>query len=240
MKYAIYSDVHANLEALEAVYEDMDGRDVDCFVCLGDLVGYGADPEPVLERIVERASVIVAGNHDYAVAGKLDLDQFNQHARRAVNWTRDRLPDDYIGILHDLPLQDVRESVTFVHASPRNPEAFGYIMSAVDAHMNFQEMETDAGFVGHSHVPGNFHLEESLSYHRYEQFSLNDGDRAIVNVGSVGQPRDKDPRACYALYDTERRSVRIRRVDYDIETAAEKIYDASLPTSLGDRLFQGK
>ncbi len=240
MKYAIFSDVHANLEALEAVFADMDQQEVDEFVCLGDLVGYGGSPSEVMKLVYERVSLIVAGNHDYAISGKLSLEQFNTYAREAAEWTNEQLTEDQLDDLNTLPLLEMKEEMTFVHSTILAPEKFDYILTAYDAHMNFEEMETKVGFMGHSHIPVNFIYRENLHHNKDDRLDLDSDSRALVNVGSVGQPRDEDPRACYALYDSDEHLVEIRRVDYDIDTAANKIHDAGLPKLLGERLYRGK
>lgn len=240
MRYAVFSDIHANLEALEAVYADMDRRGVDEYICLGDLVGYGASPGPVMERVMDRTSRIVAGNHDYAICGKLRLDPFNTYARQAAEWTMDQLDDEWIDTLDQLPLMTSVDNVTCVHATFIAPERFDYILTAYDAELNFEGIGARIGFIGHSHIPVNFVMRDRLLHNEHRTLELQPGDRALVNVGSVGQPRDDDPRASYGVYDTEEESVRIHRVTYDIDTAANKIYEAGLPTLLGERLYRGK
>ncbi len=241
MKYAIFGDVHANLEALEAVFMDMDQFDIDEYLCVGDVVGYGADPEATIELVKERANCTVAGNHDYAIAGKLSMEYFNAYAREVAEWTMDRLDEDQLSFLEDLPLlKNWKDDLTLVHATFKAPEKFDYILTSYDAHINFQTMDTRVGFLGHSHIPANFLLKGNVINNQETEFTLEEDTRAMVNVGSVGQPRDEDPRASYCLFDAEEEKIEIRRVEYDIDTAANKIYDAGLPELLGERLYYGK
>ena len=240
MKYAILSDVHANLEALRAVLDDADAR-ADSVLCLGDTVGYGADPEACVELLATRARGIVAGNHEYGVAARLDLAWFNRWARAAAEWTRERLDDDHRAWLAALPLTLELADATLVHASPGQPDEWDYLVTAEDGWGVFGEFATRWCFVGHSHVPAMWSLGSSGPDHnpRPDTILSERGRRYIVNVGSVGQPRDRDPRACYALWDVEAGRVDIRRVAYDVAAARRKIEAAGLPRFLADRLAAG-
>lgn len=240
MKYAIFGDIHSNLEALEAVFEDVEEQEVDRLFCLGDLVGYGANPIEVLERVRERAEVIVAGNHDHAMAGILPLSHFNEFAREAAEWTVSEINQEHIRFLGRLPLIEEIDDLSVVHATFVSPYEFNYIMNDQQAAENFEELDTSLGFVGHSHVPMNFLERDDIRYSAAQKVELEDGLRLIVNTGSVGQPRDEDPRASYVIYDDEKGVIENRRVEYDIEMAAQKIKDAGLPAKLGERLFKGK
>lgn len=214
-------------------------------LCLGDVVGYGADPAACVEALGERAAAVVAGNHEHGALGLLDLRWFNPYARAAVLWTGSRLGEDHRRYLERLPLTAVVEEATLVHASPRNPEEWDYLMSAEDGFKVFGDFDTRLCFVGHSHHPGVWSLGSSGPEYAGRlpggetSIRLEAGRRYIVNVGSVGQPRDQDPRAAYALWDREVRTVTIRRVAYDHRTAAEKILAAGLPRVLADRLADG-
>lgn len=240
MRYAVLSDIHGNLEALEAVLADAASR-ADSLLCLGDVVGYGADPAACVELVAERAQAITAGNHEHGVAGLLDLDWFNAYARTAAEWTRERLDRDHLGFLAALPLMAEVGDATLVHASPRQPEEWDYLITAEDGFDAFGAFTTRLCFVGHSHVPGVWSLGSSGPEHLpgTVEAGLEHGRRYLVNVGSVGQPRDRDPRAAYALWDIERGSVAIRRVPYDIGTAQKKILAGGLPRLLSDRLSWG-
>ena len=240
MRYAILSDVHANREALEAVLADAAPR-ADAVLSLGDAVGYGADPIACLELLAERAHATVAGNHDHAVAGLLDTSWFNPRAAAAVEWTREQLDDDYRAWLGGRPLILELGDATLVHASPAQPEEWEYLMSAEDGFAVFGAFATRYCFVGHSHVPGVWSLGSSGPEHRRGDVGLTAerGRRYLVNVGSVGQPRDHDPRAAYALWDADGGEIRIRRVPYDVDAARRKILAAGLPRFLADRLAVG-
>jgi diadenosine tetraphosphatase ApaH/serine/threonine PP2A family protein phosphatase len=240
VRYAILSDVHANLEALRAVLADAAPR-ADGVLCLGDSVGYGADPGPCVELLAARARALVAGNHEHGVAGLLDLDWFNPAARAAAEWTRERLDDDHRAWLGALPLVSEVEDATLVHASPAQPEEWDYLVTADDGWAAFPHFATRWCFVGHSHVAGAWSLGSAGPEHeaRPQTVTAEAGRRYIVNVGSVGQPRDRDPRAAYAVWDTEAGRVEVRRVAYDVEAARRKILAAGLPRFLADRLATG-
>lgn len=241
MRYAILSDIHGNLEALRAVLADARERS-DAFLCLGDVVGYGADPEACIDVVARQCEVVVGGNHEHAVAGLLDLSWFNVWARAAAEWTRARLDDDERAWLGGLPLVREVGDATLVHASPANPADWDYLVSAEDGYAAFGAFAGRLCFVGHSHLPrawaqGSWGRDHDVAA---AEVRLATGCRYIVNVGSVGQPRDRDPRAAYALWDLEARRVTICRVAYDLQTAREKIVRAGLPRFLADRLAAGR
>jgi diadenosine tetraphosphatase ApaH/serine/threonine PP2A family protein phosphatase len=241
VRVAILSDVHANLEALRAVLADCAGQ-ADVLLCLGDVVGYGADPEACLELLAERSHALVAGNHEYAVTERLDLDWFNPYARAAAEWTAARLGNATRAWLAALPVVREFGDATLVHASPAGPEEWDYLLSAEDGYAAFGAFATRLCFVGHTHVPG-FWVAGSWGRRwqpRFEEVVLEAGCRYLINVGAVGQPRDHDPRAAYALWDDETRRVTIRRVPYDVAGAQRKILAAGLPAWLAERLVRGR
>ena len=237
MRYALLSDIHGNLEALEAVLAHAASR-ADAVLVLGDVVGYGADPVACLERVAERAQSVVAGNHEHGVAGLLDLDWFNDRARVALEWTRRRLDRDHLAWLSTRPLVAELDDATLVHASPDRPAEWDYLVSAEDGYEVFGAFATRVCFVGHSHRAGVWSVGSSGRAHepRTRAIELEAGRRYLVNVGSVGQPRDGDPRASYAVWDLGARRVTIERVPYDLPTAQRKILRAGLPRFLADRL----
>lgn len=241
MRYAILSDIHANLEALRAVLADAADR-ADGVLCLGDVVGYGADPAACVEIVGERVDMLVAGNHDHALAGLIEPSWFNTYARAALEWTAGRVDDDHRAWLGGRPLLAEVGDATLVHASPRNPEEWDYLRSGEDGWEVFEAFSTRLCFVGHSHRPAVWSLGSSGP--EFEpaatSASLESGRRYIINVGSVGQPRDHDPRAAYAVWDVEARRVDIRRVEYDIDAVRRKIHAAGLPRFLADRLAVGR
>ncbi len=240
MRYAILSDIHGNLPALRAVLADAEGR-ADGLLCLGDTVGYGAEPRLCVELVAERAAAVVGGNHEYAVAGLLDLGWFNRYARAAAEWTQEQLDDDHRAYISGLPLTAEVGDATLVHASPRHPEEWDYLVTAEDGFAAFGAFATRYCFVGHSHVPGVWSLGSSGPEHDATAADVTaaHGRRYIVNVGSVGQPRDRDPRAAYALWDADAGHVAIRRVPYDVTAARARIEAAGLPRFLADRLASG-
>jgi len=240
LRYAILSDIHGNLEALRAVLADCEGA-VDSVLCLGDTVGYGPDPLPCVELVAQKAEAIVSGNHEHAVAGRLDLGWFNRYARAAAEWTRERLDDDHRAYLGALPLLREVAGATLVHASPAQPEEWDYLVTAEDGFGAFGHFATRWCFVGHSHVPGAWSLGSSGPEHLpgVTRLETERGRRYLVNVGSVGQPRDRDPRAAYAVWDAEGGRLEIRRVAYDHAATRRKILDAGLPRLLADRLAAG-
>jgi diadenosine tetraphosphatase ApaH/serine/threonine PP2A family protein phosphatase len=247
VRYAVVSDVHGNLEALSAVLADAASEGALGILCLGDAVGYGADPVACIELLGERSAGMVAGNHEYGALGLLDLRWFNPVARAAARWTREQLGSDHQGYLSGLPLASAFGEATCVHASPRRPEEWDYLLSAEDGYAAFGDFPTRLCFVGHSHRPGVWSLGSSgpayedlggPAWHGH-RVPFHDGRRYIVNVGSVGQPRDRDPRAAYVLWDEDERRGTLRRVTYDHRAAAAKFLQAGLPRALADRLARG-
>ena len=198
-----------------------------------------------VETVGERASAMVAGNHEHGALGLLDLTWFNPWARAAARWTGEQLDRDHRGYLTALPLTRTVEDATLAHASPRNPEEWDYVVSEDDGLQVFGAFATRLCFIGHSHLPGVWSVGSGGPDHHGRldrpeaHVRLNDGRRYLVNVGSVGQPRDRDARACYAIWDREARTVAIRRVAYDHAAAAAKIRAAGLPRALADRLAHG-
>lgn len=241
MKYAILSDIHANLEALRAVLHDAETR-ADGVLCLGDTVGYGADPEACVELLASRSRAIVAGNHEWGVAERLDLAWFNRWARAAAEWTRERLDDDHRAWLAGLPLSLEVGDATLVHAAPGQPDEWDYLVTPEDGWGAFADFATRWCFVGHSHVPGAWSLGSSGPDHDPcpETVLSERGRRYIVNVGSVGQPRDRDPRACFLVLHDGSGEIEYVRVAYDVEGAQARIRAAHLPEVLATRLATGE
>ncbi len=241
MRYGIYSDIHANLEALQAVLETLEKEKIDQYICLGDIVGYGANPKECLQLVMEYESMVIAGNHDYAVAGKLNIDFFNPYAKEAVLWTRSQLSEKEREYLAGLDLmQKIENTLTIVHGTLNFPEMFDYIQTSYDAHLSLELLETPVCFLGHSHVPVAFFQGPTVTFSMEEEIFIDKNSKTLVNVGSVGQPRDENPASCCAIYDDEAQKVWLHRVEYDIETAIDKIAHAGLPPILGDRLRFGR
>lgn len=239
VRYGVFGDVHANLAALEAVLAALRAEQVEGWLCLGDLVGYGADARACVEIVRELDPVLVGGNHDWAVAGRLDLDWFNMAAREAVVWTQRVLPREHVQWLGSLPLLREHDGITLAHSTVHEPEKFDYLQTPYDAFESFRQMRTTRGFVGHSHVPITFFEGPAITYSLETPLQLGTA-RSLSNVGSVGQPRDEDPRAACGIYDSEMQVLELLRVPYDVEATARAIRAAGLPGVLADRLHQGR
>ena len=242
MRYLVISDIHGNLAALEAVLDDT--PEFDEVWCLGDLVGYGPSPNECIDRVRDLPHTSLAGNHDWAALGKLDLNSFNSVARTANEWTQEQLTSSSRTFLSGLPTSLQRGDFTLAHASPREP-VWEYILDASTAYQNFEHFHTPYCLVGHTHVPVVFELDEGRQ--RCEILipplpePLEFGPcRTIINPGSVGQPRDGDPRAGYALLDGYDMSWTFHRVAYPIEVTQERMEAAGLPRRLIDRLEIGR
>jgi diadenosine tetraphosphatase ApaH/serine/threonine PP2A family protein phosphatase len=236
----VLGDIHSNLEALEAVLDAIDGEPLDGLLSPGDVVGYGAAPRECVRLVRERAPALVAGNHDWAVAGRLPLDYFNSYARDAILWTRKVLDREDARFLGSLPIRATEGPVTLAHGTIHDPELFDYLQTPYDAHLSFAHLTTPFGVVGHSHIPVTFLSGTTITYAVGPRVELGPAARALVNVGSVGQPRDEDPRAAYGVLDTEARTVELHRVPYDMEASIARIRAARLPDVLGERLRIGR
>jgi len=240
LRYGIFGDVHGNYDALAAVIEFLDQQGADVLLCTGDVVGYGAEPSRCIETIRQRCVVCLAGNHDHAACGKLDTEYFNIFARQVANWTRQHLSDEENQWLAGLPFICHFEEFTLAHGSAHSPEVFNYITTIFDAELSFECLDKPLLFYGHTHIPLTFFDTKPMTYTMDAEIPVGDGTRTLINVGSVGQPRDEDPRACFAIYDDQAGVVRIIRVEYDVHRAAQKIIDAGLPEALAMRLEMGK
>ncbi len=240
MRYAVISDIHSNLDALEAVLAEIDREGVDQIVCVGDIVGYAACPKECLDIIRGREIPCVAGNHDYAAVDKTSIQYFNPDARDAILWTRDQLSQDEKDYLAGLPLTLEFDDFTLAHGTLQNPELFDYIQTIYDAHLSFEALRNTICFLGHSHVPITFFNDEPISYFMEPEIPLAESEKLLVNVGSVGQPRDQISLACYAIYDDVESMIWIRRTPYDIDAAARRIREAGLPAMNADRLAYGR
>lgn len=243
MRYGIIGDIHANLDALDAVLDRLDAESLDRILCIGDIVGYGAQPTECLARLRDRNVLSVAGNHDLAAAGALDITYFNDTARTAILWTRERLSPADLESLTELPLTRTIDDFILVHSSLDHPEQFEYVMSWEEAEGCLGAMPEGGPtlcFFGHSHVPITFLAAHNLLVTIDPDVRLEPFDKALVNVGSVGQPRDQNPDASCVVYDSDEKRIVRHRVPYDVEAAARKIIDAGLPTLLGERLKVGQ
>jgi predicted phosphodiesterase len=232
MRLAIISDIHSNLEALTGALEFIDRERVDSIVCLGDIVGYGANPNECVALVRSRCAITLQGNHDAAVVRVAEAERFTAGARTAALWTNTQIEPDHLEYLAGLPYTWVLEDLLFVHASPCSPDQWDYILSDFDASLAFGCFTEQVCFHGHSHIPAIFAEKEDG-----ESFSRD--TRWLVNVGSVGQPRDGNSELSFGIFDTDVWSYRNIRSPYDIQTAADKIRRAGLPARLADRLFVG-
>jgi len=245
MRYLVISDIHANIVAFDAVLAHAND-DFDEIWCLGDVVGYGPTPNECIERLNEYDHLCIAGNHDWAALDKLDVDEFNANAKFAVLWTREQLTSPNIDYLNALPLHQLQSKVfTMVHGSPRHP-IWEYILYPNVAHINFRHFDTPYCLVGHTHNPMVFLEAESvdgvcemvvpeLEVHTQPLTTR----RLIINPGSVGQPRDGDPRAAYGLLDIDAMTFEIRRVPYDIGSVQDLMKQYDFPPKLWNRLAFG-
>ncbi len=243
MRIGILGDIHANLEALSAVIEAAQQEGVEAWVQVGDIVGYGPDPSACIDVVRDLGCVTCLGNHDAAALGMLDTSYFNAYAKAAVEWTRQQLRPRDLDYLRSLQLVVERPEFTVVHGTMHMPEHFGYVISQVEAVESLRLQRTFMCFVGHSHVPA-LYLQRSDGDVDWVcqselEMSVAGFAKALMNVGSVGQPRDEDPRAAYAIYDTASKVVAIRRVVYDIAAVQQKIRNAGLPEMLAHRLTLG-
>jgi diadenosine tetraphosphatase ApaH/serine/threonine PP2A family protein phosphatase len=241
MKTLIISDIHANLTALDTVLSD--AGDVDEVWCLGDIVGYGPDPNECIERVQQLPGLVcLLGNHDAAVSGKIDVSAFNSEARMAVFWTQKEIKDENKEFLLALEAHTIVDSVYLAHGSPREP-IWEYVMDTRTARSNFEHFDTPFCFVGHSHFPLKFQMRD-------DQYTADLSiplvgtttamvPRAIYNPGSVGQPRDRDPRAAYAIYDSDRQTWTASRIEYDIPSVQARMWEAKLPERHIKRLGAG-
>ncbi|MBX3353261.1 MAG: metallophosphoesterase family protein [Phycisphaeraceae bacterium] len=261
-RFALLADIHANLEALEAVLDDLSRVDVDHTLCLGDVVGYGPDPAACVELVYDCCDAVVLGNHDEAVFSDSPLDRFNERAKAAILFARSDLSGLHRRAIADWPLADCVDGLTIAHAS-LGPDRWEYLYSPEAAKRTFDAFRGPFAAVGHTHIPSAFSLVKQPSlvlagngpdaprevvrgHHlaaeaaiRLPEGPANGAARFIVNPGAVGQPRDGNPDASYAILDTTARTVQIRRVSYDLDATMRKIADAGLPAPLADRLRIG-
>lgn len=240
MRIAIISDIHSNLPALEAALAKIDELNIERIHCLGDIVGYGPFPNECVDLVRERCLVVVKGNHDSGLLGETSIDGFNSLGKQAIKWTQKQITPDNLDYLRGLPLIHVKDDITLVHASPAQPDQWTYVFTMRSATESFSAFTTNLCFIGHTHVPVVIGEDMSINaYHKGEKASGQTQPRFLINVGSVGQPRDGNPNASFGTIDTETYEYELIRVEYDVEKTATSIVSAGLPNPLAKRLYQG-
>ena len=240
MRYALIADIHSNLEALEVVLNDAKEQKCTHYACVGDVVGYGANPKECLDIVRSMGMPVVKGNHDEYCSSEEDLEGFNPHAAEAVNWTRKQLSKEDRAWLRDQKYIRLVASFSMVHATLDGPQRWGYVFDKLAAAASFTYQNTAVCFFGHTHVPVAFVRDSMVRGGTYSKFRVEPGKKYFVNVGAVGQPRDGNPKSGYVVYDLNEGTIELRRLDYDIPKAQKKIIEAGLPQRLADRLAVGK
>ncbi len=241
MRYLIFSDIHANLEALENITEEINVLNPDIVVSLGDVVGYGANPAECVDLVEEYSHIKICGNHDLAATGVLSAGNFNETARRAIAWTGQSLDSLRMEQLEDYdPVRRYSDCI-FAHSSPVSPLDWEYILTKNQAREIFEKTSEKFIIVGHTHIPGIIIYDSGkCRVEHSSRVAIQPGIRYLINVGSVGQPRDGVAAASYAMLDEKRQRLSLRRIPYDVRSAQEKIRSAGLPESLATRLVTAK
>lgn len=240
MKYAILGDIHSNLEGLNAVLADAKEQGVTHYCCVGDVVGYNANPVECLEIVRGLCTTTVRGNHDHYCSHLEDLDGFHPLAADVVDWTRKQLASDQVDFLRNLKMVSPVETFTIVHSTLDTPEMWGYVFDKLEAEANFAYQNTALCFYGHTHVPIAFEKSDTIRCGLYSRVRVTLGKKYFINVGSVGQPRDGDPRSAYVIYDMVENVIELRRIAYDFRVTQQKILDAGLPSRVAARLAVGR
>ena len=243
MRYALFADIHSNLEALQVVLKEFKKEQINEYVCLGDIVGYAANPNECIKLVKELNPVtIIAGNHDWASAGKTDINYFNSIAKEAILWTQKELTKEDKNFLQNLPLTKEFDDFVIVHGSLYAPQEWHYIFTLQDAKKNFEHQNKKICFVAHSHQPFIISQDKSGNCEGVEGMKvfLKDNHKYLINIGSVGQPRDGNPKASYCLYDRDKNEIEINRISYQVKKAQDKIIAACLPQRLAFRLSLGR
>lgn len=242
MRYAIISDIHGNLEAFKIVLRELEKEHVDKIFCLGDIVGYGPNPNECIELVRKNCEIILTGNHDYACIEQTELKYFNRFAKQAIEWTVANLSKKNLSFISELPYDESIEQFFLVHANPHTPESWDYILSIDDAIFNFSKFDEQICFIGHSHRPIIYIENNNQKYTASDEreLDIHQDCRYIINVGSVGQPRDNNPAAAFGIIDTTTQTYELVRVGYNIEETYKKMISSDLPVFLADRLLTGK
>jgi len=247
MKYGIYADIHGNFDAAEVVLDYFKKENLDSLICAGDIVGYAAEPNKCVELVKDSESTIIAGNHDWASVELMDINYFNPYAKDAIIWTSEKLTGSNKNFLSNLELIFQNNAITMVHGSLNNPSKFNYIFDSTDAVETFKILDTPICFVAHTHVPVFFlqkeksgeYLEMKTISEDFFELELESKYKYVFNVGSVGQPRDGNPKACCVIYDSEKKTICYKRIEYNVDRVQEKILKTELPDILAYRLKEG-
>jgi len=242
MRIGIFSDVHANWEALSACLKDFEQEGLNKLFFIGDVVGYGADPNLTVQKVSDICDIKLLGNHDAAVIDILSLEYFNDFAQEAIGYTQGILTKENKIILKSFEIAAEWQDLTLVHSTPVEPESWGYIMSLYEAEESFSYFTTRICMIGHTHRPVIIEKDKNnhLTIHKPTSLQIDPNSRYIINVGSVGQPRDGNPEACYLIYDPDNKEIRYKRIKYDINSAQNKMKQAKIPDFLVNRLSTGK
>lgn len=233
MRLALISDIHGNLEALQAALDWIQKQTIDEVVCLGDIVGYGANPSECLELVRSTCSIIVKGNHDEAVCLDREMKHFNPYAVQSILWTREQLLDEQLDFLQNLPLEAEKDEFKFIHASLTPDNSWDYIFYPLQAEIQFRYFSEKICFYGHTHIPAVFCEKNAAD-------TITPDHRYLINIGSIGQPRDRDPRAAFGVFDTEAWQYFQVRANYNVAQASAKIIQSGLPAMLAERLHYGR
>ncbi|MHB2149188.1 metallophosphoesterase family protein [Calditrichota bacterium LG25] len=235
MAIAVVSDIHGNLEALTKAIDYIKEQGIKDIYCLGDVVGYGPNPNECVEIVRQQCKVVLMGNHDYAAIGLARIEYFNDFAKMATYWTMNQLTTENKEFLRSLPFMYQTDRFIMVHSSPSNPEHWYYILSLNDALIEMQSFKQNLCFVGHSHVPVVFNQKATYK----GDISIEPNQKYIVNVGSVGQPRDGDARLSFVIFDPDAGKIQFVRLDYEVNKTYEKIIKSGLPSFLAERILKG-
>jgi predicted phosphodiesterase len=242
MRYGFFSDVHSNLEALKVVADDFQKEKLDRVFFVGDAVGYGPDPNECIAIIDDLTDVKLMGNHDYAALGLIEITLFNEYAQQAMEWTKSVLSERSLKIISGFAMEHKFDNSHLVHSTPRNPQEWNYIIDLDDAEENFNSLNNQICIIGHSHFPAiikKFNNRHCF-LHDENETEIEKNYKYIINIGSVGQPRDGSNKACYMIYDTEKKLVTLKRLSYDFGKTQAKMGEEGLPQFLIDRLAVGR
>ena len=236
MAIAILSDIHANMEALSAALDSIAEREIDAIYCLGDIVGYGPNPNECVNLVRDNCSHVLVGNHDYAAIGKTNVEYFNKYAKQAAYWTQEHLTAENNEYLSFLPFTHQTDVMIMVHASPTNPAHWYYVLNPYDAQIEMQAFSQPLCFIGHSHVPLVYSESDVF---KTTKMKFEPEQKYIINVGSIGQPRDGNHQACYCIYNPDEHGIEYVRLEYDLQKTYSKIIKEGLPPFLAERLLKG-